>query len=103
MKLIGSFSAPGRRPRPRSRISPASGAWTPARILISVDLPAPFSPSSACTSPAAEVEIDAVERERAGEALGEAADGEQAALRAASTEATSATADLRRFTPHIFR
>jgi hypothetical protein len=31
---------------------PASGACTPARILTSVDLPAPFSPTSACDSPA---------------------------------------------------
>src|SRR5688572_13278896 len=30
---------------------PASGRWTPARIFISVDLPAPFSPTSACASP----------------------------------------------------
>src|SRR5882672_3200542 len=34
------------------RISPASGWYTPARIFIKVDLPAPFSPTSACTSPA---------------------------------------------------
>src|SRR6266508_3970671 len=31
---------------------PASGRWTPASILTSVDLPAPFSPTSPCTSPA---------------------------------------------------
>src|SRR2546423_133936 len=31
---------------------PASGRWTPARIFTSVDLPAPFSPTSPCTSPA---------------------------------------------------
>jgi hypothetical protein len=31
---------------------PASGSWTPDMILMSVDLPAPFSPRSACTSPA---------------------------------------------------
>src|SRR3954453_7046190 len=30
---------------------PASGCWMPARIRTSVDLPAPFSPSRACTSP----------------------------------------------------
>ena len=33
------------------RMVPPSGACTPAMILIRVDLPAPFSPSSACTSP----------------------------------------------------
>src|SRR5438067_10846287 len=31
---------------------PASGRWTPARIFTSVDLPAPFSPTRPCTSPA---------------------------------------------------
>src|SRR6266550_7156731 len=33
-------------------MAPASSGWTPARILMSVDLPAPFSPSSATISPA---------------------------------------------------
>ena len=37
---------------PSIRISPSSAGWTPERIFISVDLPAPFSPTSACTSPA---------------------------------------------------
>src|SRR5215216_1817824 len=32
--------------------SPPSGSTAPVMILISVDLPAPFSPMSACTSPA---------------------------------------------------
>ena len=32
--------------------SPLSGVWTPDRILISVDLPAPLSPSTQVTSPA---------------------------------------------------
>src|SRR5262245_29449221 len=36
---------------PARRISPASGVCTPVRALTSVDLPAPFSPSNACTSP----------------------------------------------------
>src|SRR2546428_2373618 len=31
---------------------PASGAWAPVMILTRVLLPAPFSPTSACTSPA---------------------------------------------------
>src|SRR5438034_11120619 len=31
---------------------PASGWWAPAMTLISVDLPAPFSPTKAWTSPA---------------------------------------------------
>ena len=37
---------------PGSSIEPASGACTPLRILTSVLLPEPFSPTSACTSPA---------------------------------------------------
>src|ERR1017187_10355324 len=37
--------------RPSNQISPASAWWTPPRIFISVDLPAPFSPMSATTSP----------------------------------------------------
>ena len=36
---------------PSRRIVPASGWWTPARILTSVLLPAPFSPTSAWISP----------------------------------------------------
>ena len=36
---------------PSSQIVPLSGWWTPARILTSVLLPAPFSPTSAWTSP----------------------------------------------------
>ena len=38
-------SSPSRTSRP------ASGRWTPARTLTSVDLPAPFSPTSASISP----------------------------------------------------
>src|SRR6185312_12923105 len=40
-----------RTSRPRTRIWPASGWVMPDRTLISVDLPAPFSPSRQCTSP----------------------------------------------------
>src|ERR1041384_6971679 len=36
---------------PSTRYVPALGGWTPARILISVDLPAPLSPSRQWTSP----------------------------------------------------
>ena len=38
-------------------------------MFISVDLPAPFSPSSAWTSPLAELEVDVVVRDDAGEHL----------------------------------
>src|SRR5277367_6733966 len=37
--------------RPSMRISPASGWYTPPRIFMRVDLPAPFSPQTATTSP----------------------------------------------------
>ena len=33
-------------------MEPEVGAWTPARTLTSVDLPAPLSPTRATTSPA---------------------------------------------------
>src|SRR5580704_7350349 len=36
---------------PSRRISPESAWYAPARIFISVLLPAPFSPMKACTSP----------------------------------------------------
>ena len=34
---------------PLMTMVPSSGFWTPYRIFIRVDLPAPFSPTSACT------------------------------------------------------
>ncbi len=37
--------------RPSTSIEPRSGRWTPVRILTSVLLPEPFSPTIACTSP----------------------------------------------------
>src|SRR3990170_893536 len=37
---------------PRQVMVPRSGWWAPASTLINVDLPAPFCPSRACTSPA---------------------------------------------------
>ena len=38
--------------RPWTSIRPSSGRWAPVITLISVDLPAPFSPTRAWTSPA---------------------------------------------------
>src|ERR1700758_3758995 len=38
--------------RPSILISPRFGRWTPDKILISVDLPAPLSPTKPHTSPA---------------------------------------------------
>src|SRR5579875_4039469 len=37
---------------PSTSIVPPSGRWAPVMTLMSVDLPAPFSPTSAWTSPA---------------------------------------------------
>jgi len=38
---------------PSNAIAPLSAVTAPDRILIRVDLPAPFSPTRACTEPAA--------------------------------------------------
>src|ERR1700674_5851979 len=46
---LGSWNVTG---APLKVIVPLLGAWTPARILTSVDLPAPLSPTNATTSPA---------------------------------------------------
>jgi hypothetical protein len=47
----------------------ASGRCTPCGIFISVDLPAPLPPASACTSPRARVKSTAAQHRAAGEAL----------------------------------
>ncbi len=52
---------------------PSSGRWTPYRIFISVDLPAPFSPTTACTGADPDVHVDVVVGDHAGEALADAA------------------------------
>ena len=62
----------GRCPRPLGRgprASPRRARCAPVMTLMSVDLPAPFSPTSAWTSPRAEVEGDAPQRLDAGEGL----------------------------------
>src|SRR4051812_4884539 len=46
-----SWGPLNRTDRPSKTTSPTSRSYTPVRILISVDLPAPFWPMSACTSP----------------------------------------------------
>ena len=56
---------------PSMRISPASARWMPARIFISVDLPAPFSPTSADDLAGRHVEVHAIERDDAGKPLGD--------------------------------
>ena len=57
---------------PSSTMRPASGATTPERILISVDLPAPFSPRMAWMRPGKHGEIGVGERAHAAVALGHA-------------------------------
>ena len=51
----------------RTSSDPASGRSAPVMILINVDLPAPFSPTRACTSPAAKGRTTRVQRADAGE------------------------------------
>src|SRR5712691_7923902 len=48
MASLGEWNTTG---SPSTKIWPASGRYRPARMLIRVVLPAPFSPSKACTSP----------------------------------------------------
>ena len=52
-------------------ISPLSGWCVPESVLIRVDLPAPFWPSTQCTSPGQHLKVHALERLDAGESLGE--------------------------------
>ena len=60
--------------RPSKTIAPASLRELRRRSApTSVVLPAPFGPISACTSPACDVEVDAVGGDDAAEALGQAA------------------------------
>ena len=59
-------AAPARR---RSSSSPPSGSWKPASILISVDLPEPFSPRRPWTSPGSTSRSTRAQRLRAAEAL----------------------------------
>src|SRR5579863_9103864 len=54
-RRCASCGEPIRTGVPLTRISPSSAESAPERIFISVDLPAPFSPTSTRTSPAASV------------------------------------------------
>ena len=57
---------------------PASGAMDAGdRILISVDLPEPFSPTRQCTSPGVDRPVDAVERQRPAKALADVREPEK--------------------------
>jgi hypothetical protein len=64
-------SAGGSRGR-RARCVPESARSAPVRTRKSVLFPAPFSPTSAWISPAARIEIDAVEGAHAAVGLGDA-------------------------------
>ena len=55
MPIPAAIASPGVEKltsRPPTEMVPSSGRCIPYRIFISVDLPAPFSPTSACTVPA---------------------------------------------------
>ena len=58
--------------RPSTRIWPLSAGCAPARIFISVDFPAPFSPTSTSTSPASQRQRHVGERAHARERLPDA-------------------------------
>ena len=54
---------------PLTRISPSSGWYSPNRMFIKVDLPAPFSPEQGVDLAATNGELDAVIGDDAGESL----------------------------------
>src|SRR6218665_3511427 len=58
--------------RPCIRMVPASLAWTPAMILISVDLPAPFSPHEGVHLAGSQRQVDIFERHDARKPLADA-------------------------------
>ena len=72
--LLG-LRRPGERDvaRPRTEMDPESIEYTPVRALIRVDLPAPFSPISACTSPGNSRNDTSLQRLDSGEGDGDAA------------------------------
>ena len=61
--VMAPCGEPKRSSCPPTATLPLSGTTTPEMILISVDLPAPFSPSSAWTSPAPDVKIDGIKHD----------------------------------------
>ena len=87
----------GSRPaRPSKKISPSSIGWMPATHLISVDLPAPLSPTSAITSPCAHLEVDVGQRLHGAERLGDSAKLEKGRRR---SRGVSHTTERRRRPP----
>ena len=73
---------------PAKTMRPASGASMPEIWLISVVLPAPFGPITACSSPGIDVERDVVGDDKAAEALAQVVEAQHgsatASLRASS-------------------
>ena len=70
-----------RTSRPSSSMRPSSGATTPAMILISVDLPAPFSPRIAWMRPASTTRCGLLQGAHAAIALGHAVHAEERSRR----------------------
>ncbi len=62
---------------PSMRMVPVSGLWTPEMTLMSVDLPAPFSPTRAWISPAATAKDDVLQGPDTRELLADALELEQ--------------------------
>ena len=62
--------------RPSSSMSPSSASVSPARILMSVLLPAPFGPAMPRISPRPRVEVEPVEGARVAVPLAQAADAQ---------------------------
>src|SRR5690625_7413770 len=61
---------PSRRERPETMTVPSSMVYTPVSALISVDLPAPFSPIRAWTSPGKSRKFTRSEERRVGKERG---------------------------------
>ena len=79
---------------PLTRSVPVSGRCTPASILTIVDLPAPFSPTSACASPRVQRKADALHGRHRAEGLRHVVDLEQSLRRCHGTTFPSALVEM---------
>ncbi len=86
---LGETSTPSRIIVPDVRVT------TPAITLVSVDFPAPFSPTSAWISRALKVKIDTVDRGNAGIELGRLVQGENRVAHAPNSAASGAIGSLK--------
>ena len=68
-RAIASRGEPKLTGSPSTRYRPSLGRWTPARIWIRVDFPAPLSPSRQVTWPAVHRHRDLAQRHHLAEAL----------------------------------